>query len=46
MFLGQNAALPIYDDQESILPNNDVEITDLLDENSFQNEEDWQRQVD
>ncbi|CAG8712844.1 24359_t:CDS:2, partial [Gigaspora rosea] len=47
MFLGQNAALTIYDDQEAILPNDDEdEITDLLNEDSFQNEDDWQRQVD
>ncbi|CAG8852125.1 43299_t:CDS:2, partial [Gigaspora margarita] len=42
MFLGQNAALPIYNDnQESILLNDEEdEITDLLDEDSFQNEDD------
>ncbi|CAG8613634.1 27669_t:CDS:1 [Gigaspora margarita] len=46
MFLRQNAALPIYNDQESILSNdNEDEITNLLDENSFQNEDNWQRQV-
>ncbi|CAG8793039.1 6208_t:CDS:1, partial [Gigaspora rosea] len=48
IFLGQNAALPIYaDNQDLILLNDDEdEIMDLLDEDSFQNEDDWQRQVD
>ncbi|CAG8762476.1 26023_t:CDS:1, partial [Gigaspora margarita] len=47
MFLDQNAALPIYNNQESILPNDKKnEITDLLNEDSFQNKNDWQRQVD
>ncbi|CAG8588032.1 3118_t:CDS:2 [Dentiscutata erythropus] len=48
MFLGQNAALPIYNDnQESTLLNvNEDEFMDLLDEDSFQNKDNWQRQVD